>query len=50
MRWLFDSQRDLFLYKKWRIFTAIPSYPYVKQLIASQSIDYEFLNEIVCES
>lgn len=50
MRWLFDSQRDLFLYKKWGIFTAIPSYPYVKQLIASQSIDYEFLNEIVCES
>lgn len=38
------------LYKKWGIFTAIPSYPYVKQLIASQSIDYEFLNEIVCES
>lgn len=50
MRWLFDSQRDLFLYKKWGIFTAIPSYPYVKQLMASQSIDYEFLNEIVCES
>lgn len=50
MRWLFDSQIDLFLYKKWGIFTAIPSYPYVKQLIASQSIDYEFLNEIVCES
>lgn len=49
MPWLFDSQRDLFLCKKWGIFTAIPSYPYVKRLIVSQSIDYEFLNKIMCE-
>lgn len=39
MPWLFDSQRDLFLCKKWGIFTAIPSYPYVKRLMVSQSIE-----------